>query len=690
MIMKREQVEQSLIKFFSKNQEHNFGTSKKRDDYSYFNNILALANEYPDKKHLEVQYKHIELFNRDLAETLIEDSDMWLAAATYAIGETPLPHDELLDVIVRVVGLPAEYEVEISDLKKYHVGKFLSIRCTVSKATDPRPKVTVIHFQCLRCGHITEVTQSDETKSVDKPFAGCSDETCGKNGPYKILVPESEKVDHQFLKVQEPLESLRFGRQPKFLYVTCTEDLVDKAKPGDKIIINGILEGRLKIEKDGPTQFIEYNLAANSINKSDKDFESIEITPEEEAYFIELSKSPDLENKIYSSICPSIYGHMDVKMGMAFQLFAGVRTKRKDGTDVRGDIHVILVGDPGVAKSKFLTYAVRFAPRAVMGTGGSVSGVGICGAAEKDDFDGKWAIKAGLITMAGEGGIMCLDEMDKMRPEERAAMHTAMEQQYVDIAKAGVFAHLPAMCGVLGAANPKYGRFNPYESIASQFNLGDALLSRFDLVYVIRDVVDKEFDSQLAETVLSDDEPDMPILDSELLRKYMAYAKINFAPKMTSEAKEYLKNFYVATRHAGIGKDTIPITVRTLEAAKRLSAAHAKMRLSNSITLSDAKAAVDLLISNLHEVGVDPDTGELDSSVLFSGISGSQNHRIKTVKSIISKLCKQNISEGFALVDSIKKLAEDEGIKDSVALLNRMREKGDVFFPTQNAVKLVV
>jgi replicative DNA helicase Mcm len=584
--------------------------------------------------------------------------------------------------------MPENYIVPISNLRNEHIGKFLAVICTVSKATDSRPRITKAIWKCMRCGHETVSYQDIDANGLQEPFAGCENETCGKKGPFKLLKAESEKIDRQFLKVQEPLENLR-GRPPKYLYVTCINDLVDSAKPGDKVIITGTLEGKIKTTKDGKTPDLDFYLNANSIKKSENDFENMEITPKEEAFFKELSKRPDVEKIFANSICPSIFGYDDVKEGVAYQLFGGVPTSRTDGTTVRGDIHCLLVGDPGLAKSKLLRYVYGFAPRAVIGSGGSASGVGLTGAAVQDEFDKRWAIEAGLMTMAGLHGIVCLDEMDKMNPSDRASLHTAMEQQFIDIAKAGTFAHLPAVCGVLGAANPKYGRFDPYDSIASQFNLGDALISRFDFIFIMRDKIDADFDMKLALKVLRDEEPDKPMMDSECLRKYIAYAKMNFEPKMTEEAIDYLAPFYVNTRQSGKGKDTIPITVRTLEAAKRVAAAHAKMRLRNEITLEDAKASVALHIKNLRDVGVDPETGDLDSSVLTSGTSSSQHQRIKTLKGIIKDLQSKNLKDSTADIEDVQKIAGENGIKDTEFLLKRIREKGDIFFPSSTSVKLV-
>ena len=705
--MDRNELIEQFKQFFSKNNAFNFGTSKNRIIGNYYDELLSLALVYPDENYIDVRYDHVLSFNKKLARELIINSEVWLESATIAISEISLPsyvkkktsvfdmdeetqeyEDTMQGVSVHITELPEEYVVPISDLRHDHIDKFLSIVCTVSKATDPRPRIIEAVWQCLRCTHKTITYQDPDSNKLNEPFAGCENETCGKKGPFKLLKGESVKIDRQYIKVQEPLENLR-GRQPKYLYVNCKNELVDAAKIGDKVIITGRLEGRIKSDKEGKSQDLDLYLNANSIKKSEKDFENIEISPQEEAYFLELSKTPNLEKLIASCICPSIYGYENLKEAVAYHLFGGVRTLRRDGTYVRGDIHGLMVGDPGIAKSKMLSYIHILAPRAVKGSGGSTSGVGLTGAAVQDDFDKRWTIEAGLLTLAGEGGSCLLDEMDKMSPSDRSALHTAMEQQYIDIAKAGTYAHFPTECGIFWAANPKYGRFDAYDSIASQFNLGAALLSRFDFIFVLRDRVDPEFDASLAMKVLDDEEPEKPLLDLECLRKYIAYAKIHFRPKMTSEAIQYIVKFYVSTRQAGQGKETIPITVRSLESAKRIATAHAKMRLSHSVELQDAKAAVKLLLKNLREVGIDPDTGELDASVINSGTSSSQHRRIKILKGIIKDLQQNNLKDGAANIEDVKRVAEENGIKDTDILLKRIKEKGDVFFPNSTLIKLV-
>lgn len=680
---------EALKPFFSAQSSFNRGRSyKEKMAFSYYDDLLSIDAEYPENKSLTIEFRHVEMFKTELAEELLNNPTEWLKAATSAISDLVFPFNELKDISVRVIGLPAVYEIPISKLRNQHLEKFISIRCVISKATEVRPAYEVCAFQCMRCGYVTDVPQSKDSDLLQEPFAGCENDTCGKKGPFKKLDSQSITYNHQYMKVQEPLENLR-GRQPEFLHVSCSDDLAGISKPGEKVIITGVLKGRLKVKKEGVTKFLDFLFVANSIQKSDRDFENIIITSKEEEKIKELSKSKDLRELIISSIAPSIYGLENIKEGIALQLFSGVRREYQDGTHKRGDIHILMVGDPGVAKSQFLDFVSFFAPRAIKVSGRSTSAAGLTGAAVHDEFDGRWSIEAGAMTMAGEGGVCCVDEVDKMSPKDRASIHTALEQQAVDIAKAGIYAHMPTICSFLGAANPKYGRYDTYESISSQFNLGDALLSRMDLLYVLKDEANAQLDERVAWHVLDGDDTDeRPVMDLEFLRKYIAYAKTHYNPKMGEDAKEYIKNFYVETRKSAGGRDSVPITVRFLESAKRLAAAQAKMRLSEKIEKIDAEAAVRLLLDNLNKVGIDPDTGKLDSTITISGVSYSQRQKIKDIKDIIKNLSSKNIKDGTARLDDIIMECEKFGIVEPETLLKRLSEKRDIIFINQNFIKL--
>ena len=342
------------------------------------------------------------------------------------------------------------------------------------------------------------------------------------------------------------------------------------------------------------------------------------------------------------SIAPSIYGYEKIKESIALQLFGGVRKIREDGVTTRGDIHILLIGDPGAGKSQLLKYVAGLAPKARYVVGKSTSGAGLTATVVKDEFMRGWALEAGALVLANKG-IAMIDELDKMSKEDRSAMHEVMEQQTVTISKANVQATLNAQTTILGAANPKFGRFDPYTSVPEQIDLPDSLISRFDLMFIIRDVPNKESDTRLVKHILKlheNPESQVPPISADLLRKFIAYAKINIKPVLTEAAQKEIEKFYVSLRnqHSGDEQSAVPIGARQLEAIIRLSEASAKVRLGDKVLKKDAKKAIGLLMEYMMAVGIDPETGQLDMDRRESGTTTSQRNKIRLLLKVISEM----------------------------------------------------
>lgn len=660
----------------------------------YFDDLLTLSLVYPESKSLYVEFRHILSFDREVADYLLEKPDEWLYSATEAISDIDSLPKELPEVFVRVIGLPQSSEVNISNLRDQHVGRFLSLRCVISKRTEVRPVFDVAAFLCMRCGHVTRVTQSKDSDLLIKPFE-CENENCLKKGPFKLLDKKDDgsiKYDHQYLKVQEPIENLR-GKQPEFLNVSCSNEIAGIVESGEKVVITGILKGRPKTNKEGVTKFIDFIFVANSIEKSDTDYENIECTQQEIEDFKKMARDGTLKTTLLGSVAPTIFGLEDVKLGMLLQMFGGVSVELPDGTRKRGDIHILLVGDPGVAKSQLLKFTAEFSPRAIEFSGRSTSEAGLTGGAVKDELDGKWWIQPGALTLA-DGGICCADELDKMRPGQLGSIHEALEQQIVHINKV-VKADLWTRTAFLGAANPKYGRYDKHVTISEQIAHGDAFLSRMDLLFVLLDEPKPETDRELARHILGTlrgkKEVVEPLMDLELFRKCIAYARTNIDPKLTDETEEMIVEFFVGTREAANGRrDTVPITARTLEAAFRLATAHARMRLSNVIEEEDARAAVNLLYNNLKTVGIDPETGELDATVLNCGSSMSQSRSIRRIITIIKLLSEKDLAKyQAARKEDVIEYALSEGIKKPEEIIKKLKQQGDIMCPEEGYYKIV-
>jgi replicative DNA helicase Mcm len=611
---------------------------------------------------------------------------------------------------VRIIELPRHFKTR--ELRSDHIGKFLAIDGLVRTATEVRPKIVSAAFQCQRCG-FTFFKEQTGNKFEDQNLK-CMNQACDRGGPFKLLLAQSKFVDAQKIRVQESPEDLRGGAQPQTLDVELEDDLAGRIFPGDRVIVNGILKSYQRSSpQQGKSTYFDLFHKGISVEMTEQEFEEIEIDPEEEKLILEMSCDPEIYERIRRSIAPSIYGYDDVKEALALQLVSGFEKHLPDGARIRGDIHILLVGDPGIAKSQLLRYMIKISPRGIYTSGKSSTSAGLTATAVKDELgDGRWTIEAGALVLADKG-IAAIDEMDKMDNDDKSALHEAMEQQTISVAKAGVMATLKSRCCLLAAANPKLGRFDKYEPIAPQINLTPALLSRFDLIFVLTDDPDTKRDSAIAEHILKSNfagelatqiswnpqitQADidlamtviMPEIDPERLRKYVAYARKNIFPTLTDEARDYFMKYYVGLRSQGQDSNKpVPVTARQLEALIRLGEASARLRLSNQVTMEDAQRVVKILESCLRKVGVDPETGFLDADIIASGTSKSTRDRTKSVMDIIKEVSKEH--QGPAPRDAVLDRAEELGMKRAKAeeIIDRMRRDGDVFEPRPGMLKL--
>ena len=353
---------------------------------------------------------------------------------------------------------------------------------------------------------------------------------------------------------------------------------------------------------------------------------------------------------------------------MALQAFGGVRKILPDGTRTRGDIHMLLVGDPGTAKSQLLIYMSKLVPGSLFTAGPSSTGVGLTAAAVKDEFSEGWTLEAGTLVLA-DGSLACVDELDKMDERDREAMHQALEQQEISVAKAGINATLKARCSLLAAANPKLGRFDEFIPLYEQINLPPALFSRFDLIFPIIDKPKKDTDEKLAEHMLrlhqnpEKYENAKPFFFADFLRKYIAYARQNSKPVLTDDALTVIKEFFVDIREKSI-KGEVPVTPRQLETLMRLSEASARIRLDKEITVEDAERAIAIFGEYARRVATDRETGGIDLDIIATGHSHSQQGRMRIIIGIIDRLSKES-PDSWAKQEDIVREAEIKGIDAS-------------------------
>ncbi len=667
--------------------------------------IETIALEYPENRSLIVDYWDIDKVYPTLTEMLINQPYKTLFNAKEALKNIDVAAEHKLQLQFRVDNLPDTQKILIRKIRANHLGKYTAIEGLVKKVTEVRPKLQVAVFQCQKCGAIIKIDQEED---ILKEPSECYEDQggCGRISSFKLLTDLSTFIDSQKIEIQENPEGLRGGAQPERISAYLEDDLVGMLAPGDRVIVNGILHSQQR--RRGPLRLTSFNkvVDAYSTERQELAFEEVEVTPEDEEEILKISKDPDIYNKMRQSIAPTIYGMNVEKEALVLVLFSGLSKKMPDGTYIRGDIHVLLVGDPGTAKSQILTYMSKLAPRSIYASGKASSAAGLTAAAVRDEFgEGRWTLEAGALVLA-DMGIACIDEIDKMEETDRSSMHQAMEQQEISVAKAGINATLKARCAILAAANPKLGRFDEFIPMHEQINMPPALLSRFDLIFSIIDKPNRETDTALATHILrthkagevsenilrskkskhTKEEQDglmkniMPIFTPEFVRKYVAYAKRNVFPVMTDDASEVLKNYYVDFRSAS--EDSVPFTPRQLEAFVRLSEASARVRLSEEVTVKDAERAISIIDQYLRRVGMDRETGKFDIDIIATGISHTQQNRMRSIIDIIQKLCNASEDDNAARSDIVSE-AEIEGIESSKVedALDRLKRNGQIYEP---------
>jgi replicative DNA helicase Mcm len=675
--------------------------------------ISTLAQRYPnEQRSLYVDYDDLYQFDADLAEDFLAQPDQIREYAEEALRQYDLPADiRLGQAHVRVRNIPETVDIRNIRVHDDHIGRMVAVTGIVRKATDVRPKITEAAFECQRCGTMTYIPQSDGSFQEPHECQGCE-----RQGPFRVNYDQSEFIDAQKLRIQESPEGLRGGETPQSIDVNVEDDATGKVTAGDHVTVTGVLHIEQQTNNNEKSPIFDLYMDGVAVEMEDEEFEDMDIAEEDIVRIHDLSERPDIYEEMVASVAPSIYGYEQEKLAMILQLFSGVTKHLPDGSRIRGDLHMLLIGDPGTGKSQMLSYIRNIAPRSVYTSGKGSSSAGLTAAAVRDDFgDGQqWTLEAGALVLADKG-IAAVDELDKMRPEDRSAMHEALEQQQISVSKAGINATLKSRCSLLGAANPKYGRFDQYEPIGEQIDLEPALISRFDLIFTVTDQPDPDHDAKLADHILKTNyagelntqrsklttseytesevsevtDQVAPAIDAELLRKYIAYAKRNCYPTMTDAAKAAIREFYVDLRAKGTDEDApVPVTARKLEALVRLSEASARIRLSDTVEEEDAERVITIVRSCLQDIGVDPETGQFDADVVETGTSKTQRDRKMNLRKLIGEI-EQEYQEGAPVDEVLAQAVEVLGIEESKAEkeIESLKRKGELYEPSQNHLR---
>ncbi|KAF3702588.1 DNA replication licensing factor MCM3 [Channa argus] len=636
------EAQRDYLDFLDDDQDQGIYQSKVRDMISENKarlivniNDLRRRNEARAAKLMNNAFEELLAFQRALKD-LVASVD-----ATYA--------KQYEEFFIGLEGSFGSKHVTPRTLTSRLLGSMVCVEGIITKCSLVRPKVVRSVHYCPATKKTLERKYTDMTSLDAFPSSAIYPTKDEENNPLETEFGLSIYKDHQTITVQEMPEKAPAGQLPRSVDIILDNDLVDMVKPGDRVQIIGTyrcLPGKKGGFTSGTFRTIMIACHVKQMSKEVSPYFSADDVAKIRNF--SRTRSKDVFDQLARSLAPSIHGHEYIKKAILCMLLGGVEKVLENGSRIRGDINILLIGDPSVAKSQLLRYVLHTAPRAIPTTGRGSSGVGLTAAVTTDQETGERRLEAGAMVLA-DRGVVCIDEFDKMSDMDRTAIHEVMEQGRVTIAKAGIHARLNARCSVLAAANPVYGRYDQYKTPMENIGLQDSLLSRFDLLFIVLDQMDPEQDREISDhvlrmhryrdpreqegaamalggtvDVLATDDPDAlaedheelqiyekhnnllhgskrkrdKIVSKEFMRKYIHIAKA-VTPVLTEEAANHIAEEYSRLRsQEQLGSDiarTSPVTARTLETMIRLSTAHAKARMSKAVELEDSEVAVELV-----------------------------------------------------------------------------------------------
>jgi DNA replication licensing factor MCM2 len=549
------------------------------------------------------------------------------------------------EIHVRITDVPVQYTLR--QLRQSHLNSLVRVSGVVTRRSGVFPQLKYVKFDCTKCGVTLGPFHQDSNVEVRISFC----QNCQSRGPFTVNSERTVYRNYQKLTLQESPGTVPAGRLPRHREVILLWDLIDSAKPGEEIEITGIYRNNYDAALNNKNGFPVFAtiLEANYVVKSHDQLAGFRLTEEDEKEIRRLSKDPKIVDKIINSMAPNIYGHTDIKTAVALSLFGGVSKEAPGRHAIRGDINVLLLGDPGTAKSQVLKFVEKTAHRAVFATGQGASAVGLTASVRRDPMTSEWTLEGGALVLADKGTCL-IDEFDKMNDQDRTSIHEAMEQQTISISKAGIVTTLQARCAIVAAANPIGGRYNSTIPFSQNVELTEPILSRFDILCVVRDTVDPVEDERLAKFVVNshgrahphinsaygfsdkskatqnvdEDEAmqvdgDAPVkegeIPQELLRKYILYAREKCRPKLYQIDQDKMARLFADMRKQSMATGAYPITVsivfrfrarpllmidqvRHLEAIMRISESFCKMRLSDYCSSLDVDRAIAVAVDS--------------------------------------------------------------------------------------------
>ncbi|POS88099.1 MCM-domain-containing protein [Erysiphe pulchra] len=577
--------------------------------------------------YCDVDVGHLISFNEELAHRLTTEPAEIIPLFEAALKKCTqrIVYPSSRDIVVpehQLLLHSSAGEISIRNLDALTISRLVTVPGIVIGASVPSSKATALHIQCKNCRQIKVLPVAGGFAGISLPRICDRTKMPGEDAcpmdPFVVVHESSQFVDQQIIKLQEAPDQVPVGELPRHVLISTDRYLTNRVVPGSRCKIMGIFSiyQNKQSKSSSSTSAVAIRtpyLRAVGIH-SDVDHtakRSAIFSEKEEQEFLEMSRRPDLYSVFANCIAPSIFGNHDIKKAIACLLFGGSKKILPDGMKLRGDINVLLLGDPGTAKSQLLKFVEKVAPIAIYTSGKGSSAAGLTASVQRDTNTREFYLEGGAMVLA-DGGVVCIDEFDKMRDEDRVAIHEAMEQQTISIAKAGITTILNARTSVLAAANPIFGRYDDLKTPGENIDFQTTILSRFDMIFIVKDDHDRGRDEKMAKHVMgihmgshgAEDQAEAEI-SVDKMKRYISYCKSRCAPRLSPEAAEKLSSHFVSIRkqvhRAELEANTrssIPITVRQLEAIIRITESLAKLSLSPIASESHVDEAIRLFLAS--------------------------------------------------------------------------------------------
>lgn len=624
-----------------------------------------------DRKRVVVDIQKIIEFDPKIAEQLLEQPEEVIKLS-----------EQILNLKVRLKNVEtiSETNLRIRDIRSQHINHLKTIKGTIRQINEVKPKVLWSKYECPSCGNIFTIIQTEF--QLKKP-RGCA---CGRRDGF--IKVQDYKTDSQTMILEEDIDSLEGNQQPRKIYVSVEEDLTDPdidfiINNGTRVAITGVVSEIVK-GKEKESTFL---LKANYIKSLDSYYETLEINEEDTKEIKELSKRKDIFEYLVSSFAPNIYGYSELKEAIILWLFGGI-TKRIGQDKILGETHILIIGDVGTGKSRLAKAVKDFSPK-VRFAGSKTTGAGITAMVVRDELLG-WSLQVGAMVLANKGHFI-IDELDKVEKDSQEHLSEGMSEGELTINKANIHSTLIAETSVLAIANPPLGRFSLYDDLSKQIGLPINLINRFDLMFAVKDRIDAKEDEKKIETLLKTHQGKIKEeTNTDLIKKYIIYAKKNISPKLTAECVKLIKERYIDIRQKKTDseKKIVPITMRQANTIIKFAEASARVRLSDKILKEDVLRAERLLMKSLMEFALDYETGKIDIDRIASSISSSKREKVRLIRKIIEDIEKM---KGVVEHEDLITEANSKGISEEEVegTLNYLKKQAEIFEPTRNNYKLL-